>query len=157
MKNLVNISDFAVSRGVDRDTVTAYIRNHPEIQACTTRNGKNLAIDLDSTGYALLEKQYPLPQLIQVVQDEELKERVHELQERLLQSQQTIITLQSKLNENQFLLAEKEAVQLLLEDRTEQLQHERSQVEAYRQEVRELQEKLTAEKSKSWWDKLRGR
>lgn len=59
---LVSIKDFSEERNVDNDTVNAYLRNHPEIKQHTKRVRKNIVIDTESEAYALLERQYPLPQ-----------------------------------------------------------------------------------------------
>lgn len=133
MGTLVTITDFAISRGEDRDTVNAFIRKHPEIKQHVSKQGKNTVIDMDSEGYRLLEKQYPLPQMVQVIQDEELQARVVELQEQLLKSQQLIITLQNKVAESQGVIAEKEAVQFLLEDREAQLAQIKEECDAERE------------------------
>jgi hypothetical protein len=61
---LVSIIDFAASRNIDKDTVNTYIRRHPEIKAAVRKDGKNVVIDTETAAYALLDKQYPLPQMI---------------------------------------------------------------------------------------------
>lgn len=86
---LVSIKDFSEERNVDNDTVNAYLRNHPEIKQHTKRVRKNIVIDTESEAYALLERQYPLPQMVQVVEDTESREK-------LIQAQELIIQLQKK-------------------------------------------------------------
>lgn len=140
---LVSIKDFSEERNVDNDTVNAYLRNHPEIKQHTKRVRKNIVIDTESEAYALLEKQYPLPQMIQVVEDTESREK-------LLQAQELIIQLQKKINEQSQLIAQAEATKMLLEDKQVQLE----KMEA---EKADLQKQLDAERSKTWWQKLRGK
>ena len=105
---LVSIKDFSEERNVDNDTVNAYLRNHPEIKQHTKRVRKNIVIDTESEAYALLERQYPLPQMVQVVEDTESREK-------LIQAQELIIQLQKKINEQSQLIAQAEATKMLLE------------------------------------------
>ncbi len=140
---LISIKDFSEERNIDNDTVSAYLRNHPEIKQHTKRVRKNIVIDTESEAYALLEKQYPLPQMVQVVEDTESREK-------LIQAQELIIQLQKKINEQSQLIAQAEATKMLLEDKQVQLE----KMEA---EKADLQKQLDAEKSKTWWQKLRGK
>lgn len=140
---LVSIKDFSEERNVDNDTVNAYLRNHPEIKQHTKRVRKNIVIDTESEAYALLEKQYPLPKMIQIVEDTESREK-------LLQAQELIIQLQKKINEQSQLIAQAEATKMLLEDKQVQLE----KMEA---EKADLQKQLDSERSKTWWQKLRGK
>lgn len=91
----------------------------------------------------MLERQYPLPQMVQVVEDTESREK-------LIQAQELIIQLQKKINEQSQLIAQAEATKMLLEDKQVQL----DKMEA---EKADLQKQLDAEKSKTWWQKLRGK
>ena len=165
---LVTITDFAESRGTDRDTVNAFIRKHPEIKEHTHREGKNVVIDTDTEAFSLLDKQYPLPQMVQVIEDTESRQK-------LIKAQEMIIQLQSKLNEQSQLIAQAEATRMLLEDKQKQLdkaQNEvlearsealeaRNEVEAIKdraeEEKAELRQMLEAERAKTWWQKLRGK
>lgn len=116
---LVTITDFATERNVDRDTVNAFIRNHPEIQKFVSRQGKNTVIDTTSEGYEALDKKYPLPQMVQVIEDTESRAK-------LIKAQELIIQLQEKLTEQQGMIAKVEAQQLLL-DKTEKENSEMKQ------------------------------
>lgn len=165
---LVTITDFASARNEDRDTVNAYIRKHPEIQKDVSREGKNTVIDTLSEGYALLEKQYPLPQMVEVIEDTESRRK-------LIAAQELIIQLQNKINEQTLALAKGEAAQLLLEDKEAELDRMDHMLEkaekraekaeerieqqrtAAEKEIAELKAQLEVERNKSWWDKLRGK
>lgn len=162
---LVTITDFADSRNTDRDTVNAFIRNHPEIKEYTKRQGKNVVIDTDTEAYSLLDKQYPLPQMVQVLEDTESRQK-------LIKAQELIIQLQTKLNEQNQLIAQAEATKVLLEDK--QIQLEKAQQEADKahneaiearkeakamidrveEENADLRQQLDAERSKTWLQKL---
>lgn len=161
---LVTITDFASARNEDRDTVNAYIRKHPEIQKDVSRQGKNTVIDTLSEGYALLEKQYPLPQMVQIIEDTESREK-------LIKAQELIIQLQNKIAEQSLSIAKAEATQMLLEDKTKELERMENMLEkaetraekaeeqktAANDEIAALRKELEAERNKSWWAKLRGK
>lgn len=57
----MNLSQFAQSRGLKQQTVSAYVQRHPEIfNGHISRNGKNKI--LDGEAISRLEEKYPLPQ-----------------------------------------------------------------------------------------------
>lgn len=158
---LVTITDFAESRNTDRDTVNAFIRNHPEIKAQTRREGKNVVIDTASEAFSLLDKQYPLPQMVQVIEDTESRQK-------LIKAQEMIIQLQAKLNEQSQRIAEADAIKVLLEDKQTQLEKAQNEALEARKEARatadkaeaekaELRQIIEAERAKTWWQKLRGK
>lgn len=154
---LVSIIDFAASRNIDKDTVNTYIRRHPEIKAAVRKDGKNVVIDTETVAYALLDKQYPLPQMIQVVEDKESRAK-------LIKAQEMIIQLQTRLNEQSQRIAEAEAIKILLDDKQMQLNKTQDEVLAARNEVKaandrveELRQQLAEERAKTWWQKLRGK
>lgn len=158
---LVTITEFADSRNTDRDTVNAFIRNHPEIKAQTRREGKNVVIDTASEAFSLLDKQYPLPQMVQVIEDTESRQK-------LIKAQEMIIQLQAKLNEQSQRIAEADAIKVLLEDKQTQLEKAQNEALEARKEARatadkaeaekaELRQIIEAERAKTWWQKLRGK
>lgn len=175
---LVTITDFANARNEDRDTVNAYIRKHPEIQKDVSRQGKNTVIDTLSEGYALLEKQYPLPQMVQIIEDTESREKLIKAQELIIQMQGKMAELQDKVSEQSMIIATAEATKMLLEDKTKELERIENMLEkaearvekaetraemaeeqktAADDEIAALRKELEVERNKSWWDKLRGR
>lgn len=128
----ITISDFALERDVDRDTVTAYIRNHPEIKKDVSRQGKNAVIDTDSEGYSILDKQYAL-KVVQMVEDKESKLK-------LLKAQEMIIQLQNKLNDASEKIAKAESMQMLLEDKERQLNKAEEQLSNFTDQITEVKE-----------------
>ncbi len=162
---VTTITDFARERNVEPDTVTTYIRRHPEIQKFIITKGKKSAIDTLSDGYQMLEEQYPYPKPIQVVEDTES-------QKKLIKAQELIIQLQERLQEATTQIADAKAMQLLLEDREKQLaendakwrEHTTHLEEAIKNhmsnendlndEIKRLHEALETEKSKTWLQKL---
>lgn len=175
---IVNITDFAESRNIDRDTVNAYIRKHPEIQQYVSKEGKHTVIDTESEGYKLLEKQYPLPQLVQIVEDKEARDEVLRLNKELENAHKVIIRLTEEKNINIELLAKAEANQLLLVEKSETLskteeklekaeakldkkdeliEQMRAELEQARKDVVDAQNVAAEEKAKTWWQKLWGK
>ena len=86
----VKIKDFATTRNVDRDTVNAFIRKHPEIRKDVKRVGKNTIIDDNTEGYELLNEKYPLPQLIQVIEDTESIKKLAAANEKIAKLQEVV-------------------------------------------------------------------
>lgn len=138
---LVSITDFSKTRNIDRDTVNAFIRNHSEIKKETKKQGKNIVIDTESPAFEILNKQYPLPQLVQVIEDIESKNK-------LIQAQEMIIQLQKQLNDQNKMIIQAEINQALLEDKN-------IMIDNLKIENEELKQKLEIERSKTWWQKLR--
>lgn len=140
---LISVADFAEERKQDRDTVNAYIRNHPEIQKETVKRGKSRYLDTESAAFKALERKYPLEKPVEVIEDTEARRQ-------LIDAQQMIIKLQQRLVEAAPKIALAEQNQRLLDNMRVQNQELHEQLEAARQQLAE-------EQAKTWWDKLRGR
>lgn len=132
---LVTITDFAESRGTDRDTVNAFIRKHPEIKEHTQREGKNVVIDTETEAFSLLDKQYPLPKMVQVIEDTESRKK-------LIEAQETIIKLQAVISEYKGIEARLEASQSVLEVRQALLDDKEKQLESLKEQNHALQNEL---------------
>lgn len=130
---LITVSDFSLERNVDRDTVTAYIRNHPEIQKYILKQGKHSVIDTESEAYDLLNKQYPIPKLVQILEDTESRQK-------LIKAQEMIIQLQNKLNDASEKIAKAESMQMLLEDKERQLNKAEEQLSNFTDQITEVKE-----------------
>lgn len=157
----ISISEFSAERNIDRDTVNAWIRKHDNINRACIRKGKDKLIDTDSEEYKILEKQYPLPAPIEVIEDTESRRKLIQAQELIVQLQSKMLELQEEAKKNAIATAQAETQQILLEDRAQQIEHLNNQLEADRKEREQLQEdikllqaELFAEKNKSWLDKL---
>lgn len=94
---LISITDFASNRGHDRDTVNAYIRNHPEIQKETVKKGKSRYIDTETKAYQLLDKKYPLPKPVEVIEDTEARRQLVEAQQLIIRLQQQLVEAAPKI------------------------------------------------------------
>lgn len=169
----ITISEFADSRKVDRDTINAWIRKHPEVGDSCKMQGKDKVIDTTCEAYKILEKKYPLPQLVQIVEDTESRTKLIKAQELIIQMQGKMAELQDKVSEQSMIIATAEATKMLLEDKTKELERmdhmlEKAEKRAERaeelteqqraaaeKEIAELKAQLEAERNKTWWDKLR--
>lgn len=94
---LIAITDFASNRGYDRDTVNAYIRNHPEIQKETVKKGKRRYIDTETKAYQLLDKKYPLLKPVEVIEDTEARRQLVEAQQLIIRLQQQLVEAAPKI------------------------------------------------------------
>ena len=78
----MKISDFIDGRGVTYDTVRKYIVNHPEL--FKGHIGRTNTIVLDDVAIEILEKKYPFPDPVQVIQDTEAREKLQALTEKYI-------------------------------------------------------------------------
>lgn len=138
----MKLQEFAESRNVKSGTISAYVNKHKdEFKGHFKRVGKE--IDFDEIALKLLDKKYPTPKPIQVIEDTESREK-------LLETQQLVIDLQNKLIESSMKVALAEHQQALLESREQE-------VSELKDEIKALKEQLELEQRKTWWDKLRHR
>ena len=114
----MNISEFARSRGIEPQTVRHYVNDHEYIKKHTKKVGKT--VELSEEAIELLDKIYPLPRPVQLVNGVDPEEH-KDVQDKLTAAQEFIIKLQNKMMEDQKLLAQAEAQKILLEDRESQL------------------------------------
>lgn len=148
-------SEFIAGRDVDRQAVTRYINRHPEIfEGHTQKVGKE--IDLDDTAIAALNEQYPLAKPVTVIQGVPEEEYI-KLQAELTEAYKRLYTLSERLSEAQEQIAMAKATQLLLEDKEQRIEEQKEELADKDKELAELREQLQAERSKTWWQKLRGK
>lgn len=140
------LKDFAEERGESSNTIFKYIKRHQEISQHTSTEGKNLI--LDDIAVKLLDKKYKLPAPVEIVEDLESRKELLECHKELTQAYKTIAELSKQIADNSALIAQAEAVKILLEERDVQLQRSYAQYD-------EIYKELQAERSKTWWDKLR--
>ena len=141
----MNISEFARSRGEEPQTVRHYINDHPEIKKHTRKNGKS--VELDEEAIELLDKVYPLPRPVQLVNGVDPDEHKAVMDE-LKNAHKTIIGLQSKITDYSMQIAKAEATQLLLEDKEKELQSVKTDLKREGEEKNSLRDKLTKAEGK---------
>lgn len=104
---MLQIQDFIQGRNLNYDTVRKYIKRNEKL--FDGHIGKRNNIILDDYAVDLLEKKYPLPNPVEVIQDTESREQ-------LIKAQQYIINLQRELQNKTIELNDYEVKQRLLED-----------------------------------------
>lgn len=151
----MKVTEFLKGREVERQAVTRYINRHEEIfKGHTEKVGKEL--ELDSVAVAELEKVYPLPKPVTIINGVPHEDYI-KVQNDLIMSQKLVSELQNRLLETQEQIATAKATELLLEDKTQRISDLEAKVEAKKEEIKELQEALATEQSKSWIQKLLGK
>ncbi len=141
----MTISEFARVRGVEPQAVSRYLSRHPEIKDLTTKEGKSVV--LSEKAMELLEKQYPLPSPVQVVQGVPQEEHIA-LLKKLQEKQDAYEALQEKMIGMSAKLAQAEATQLLLESKEKQLKETKGELEDIKIELRsERANRITAEEA----------
>lgn len=174
------LKDFVTSRNVPYQTVNSYIRRNSS-QFSRHKKIKNGKIWLSKNAIEILSNQYPLEADKQSKTERELieaQQTIIKLQALLYESQSKLMVLEGKEDEYRHLenrykdstrllseykekaeILEKEAeysdIQIqLLDDKIESLEVELGVLE---KSLIEKEELLNYEKSKTWWDKLRGK
>ena len=149
----MTITEFAESRQVQPQAISRYIGRHPEkFNGHTEKKGKT--VELDDIAVELLEKKYPLPAPVQIIEDTESRQK-------LIKAQELIIQLQGKLMDAQSQIAEAEATKILLEDKNAQIEKyehteaaNKQTIDELNKKIIDLSEELSKEKTKTWIDKL---
>ena len=144
---LVSITDFAKERNQDRDTINAYLRRYPELDKQTTKDGKNKMLDTESEVYAVLCKKYPLPQMVQIIEDTESRKQLIIAQERIIELQSKITDMQTEMLDMSRIIAQAEATQLLLNDKQQQL-------DAAAEREQDLQNQIQQMRSRTLWQRI---
>ena len=106
----LKIQEFIQGRNVKYGTVIQYIKRHSDVFKNHTGRSKG-KVELDEFAVAELEKIYPFPQPVEVIED-------FEARKALIEAQQKIIDLQEQLNKVLPILAEAKYRESLLESET---------------------------------------
>lgn len=135
----LTVTEFAKEREVDNQLPRKYIDRHPELfESHISKKGRE--VDFDDVAYEILDKKYPLPKPIEIIEDTESRAK-------LIKAQEIIIKLQNTINEQATMIAQAEAQNMLLEDRTEQLHEIKTEKAAVDQELNDVKVKLSDTKS----------
>lgn len=140
----MKISEFVLGRNVEKQAVYRYINRHEELLSKCSKDGKELDMPIEVVEE--LEKQYPLAKPVVIINGLD-PDKERELREQLDYAKSTVIRLQNELTDQLLLNAENETKALLLEDKQKRTE----------EEVERLKAELEQEKSKTWWQKLRGK
>ena len=132
-KTEMTLKEFAEGRGIDYSTLMQWLWRHPELRQQMEKRGKSYILNPESEVYAELDKKYPPPKPIQVIQDDEARQALTEAQKK-------IEALQDRLLQAGEQLRELEGTRLLLEQRNQELE----QLQRREAEAREATEKAEA-------------
>ena len=160
----LKIKEFIAGRNIKYDTVRKYIINNEELFKGHIGRPNNIV--LDEEAISILEKKYPLPEPIQVVEDTEARKKLIEAQQMIIELQQQLVMAAPKIaaaDQNKYLLEKIENEAEELKEKSKSLEKELKEVTREKQEMENefkrekaiLTKQLETEKSKSWWDKLR--
>ncbi len=111
----MTITEFAESRNVEAQAVSRYLVRHPQEKASCRKVGK--VLELSEEALALLTKQYPLPQPVQVIKGVP-HEEYEAVQKQLSKSKDVIIAMKEAIAEKEKLLIQTESNLKLLEDKS---------------------------------------
>ena len=126
----MTLKEFAEGRGVDYNTVMQWLWRRPELRQQMDKDGKSYVLDPASEDYEELDKKYPPPRPVQIVQDEEARQALSDAQKK-------IEILQDRLLQAGEQLRELEGTRLLLEQRNQEYE----QLKQQEAEAREATEK----------------
>lgn len=129
----MTLKEFAEGRGVDYNTVMQWLWRRPELRQQMDKDGKSYVLDPESEAYEELDKKYPPPRPVQIVQDEEARQALSDAQKK-------IEILQDRLLQAGEQLRELEGTRLLLEQRNQEYE----QLKQQEAEAREAAEKAEA-------------
>ena len=127
----MKVTDFLQGREVERQAVTRYINRHEELFAGHIKKvGKEIELDADAV--AVLEKAYPLPAPVEVVEDKESREQLIQTQKLVIQLQQKLVDMQAEQTRYAQIEAQAHATALLLEDKEKLIDELKSREKAKR-------------------------
>lgn len=126
----MTLKEFAASRGVEYNTLMQWLYRRPDLRGKMRKEGKSYIIDPGDGIYEVLDKQYPPPKPIQIVQDDEARQDLAEARKK-------IEMLQDRLLQAGEQLRELEGTRLLLEQRNQEIE----QLQAREAEARGVAEK----------------
>lgn len=142
----LKIKEFIDGHNISYNTVHRYIKRNEDLFNGHIGNGK--VVELDDFAIDLLEKKYPKPTSVQIVEDTETKRQLEE-------AKSVIINLQQQLLEAGPKLARAEATQFYLDNAKADIEMYQSDIEHLKAENEKLRKDLSAEREKTWWQKLR--
>lgn len=144
----LKIKDFIQGRNISYSSVFQYIKRNPDLFKGHT--GKKNNIELDDVAVDLLEQKYPLSKPVEVIEDSELMKKLLNLQEKYIQLVHEHYDAEVKI----MALEHKESLLISTEKKKSELEE---QLKAAQEKIETLENDIQSEKSKTWWDKLRGR
>lgn len=119
----MKIVDFAKQRGADPDTITRYIKRHPELfEGHLSFDGNKMVVD--DIAVKILEEKYPLPAPVEIIKDTRSQELLIQEQQKVAALQEQLMALREQLHVQQLQIAKQEGELLRLEDGSKRTQEE---------------------------------
>ncbi len=142
----MTITEFADSRGVKVQAVNNYIKRHSsEFQGHSKKVGN--ARELDEVAIEILNKKYPLPRPIEIIEDTESQKKLIKALERLDQMRDSMESLRIELYE-----AEKKA--LANENAVLRLEDKEKEVETLTIRLKMAESENERLKNRSLWERI---
>lgn len=142
----MTLKEFAESRGIEYNTLMQWLFRRPELREKMPKEGKNYVVAPGDGVYEVLDKKYPFPRPVQIVQDEEARQELAEARKKLLELQEAMIAITAKA-------AQAEAMQMMIEQKDAELEQTKRRVEEAEQEGRDAESRAKAAEEEA--DRLR--
>lgn len=133
----MTLKEFAESRGIEYNTIMQWLWRRPELRQKLPKEGKSYIIKPGDGIYEILDKQYPFPRPVQIVQDEEARQELAETRKKLLELQEAMIAITAKA-------AQAEAMQLMIEQKDAELERTKQRAEEAEKEGNEAESRAKA-------------
>ena len=133
----MTLKEFAESRGIEYNTLMQWLFRRPELRRKLSKVGKTYIVEPGDEVYEILDEKYPFPRPVQIVQDEEARRELAETRKKLVELQETMIAIASKA-------ARADAMQLMIEQKDEELEQTKRRAEEAEQEGREAESRAKA-------------
>ena len=154
------LREFAEQRGQNPATISQYIRDHAaEFEGHTSMDGKQKV--LDEVAIQLLDKKYPLPKPIQVIEDTESRKQLVEAQKFIIELQKEMMKMEreySKLaleaGKVMYLEADIARRDELLDTTEQELKTEKEHHAETQQQLQNAQQEIERLKNRSFFDFL---
>ena len=154
------LREFAEQRGQNPATISQYIRDHAaEFEGHTSMDGKQKV--LDEVAIQLLDKKYPLPKPIQVIEDTESRKQLVEAQKFIIELQKEMMKMEreySKLaleaGKVMYLEADIARRDELLDTTEQEMKTEKEHHAEPQQQLQNAQQEIERLKNRSFFDFL---
>lgn len=134
------LTEFAEGRNEKPDTIRKYISRHKkEFEGHTELSGTKMEIDV--VAMEILDKVYPLPKPIEIIEDTESRRKLVQAQELIIQMQQQMMDMQEKV-------AIAEATRALLEDKERQLEDVQKEKAELKAEIARKDDLISEERNR---------
>ncbi len=140
--NMIKLKDFAVERGVSVNTITQYIKSHPEIKEHTHYDTANKnTMYLDDKAVSMLSKKYRIS--TQIITDSDMYEQMMKTNGKVVELAELVMQMHQE--RSQMLMLETKNDDLI--KRVEQLEAENAKLRENDEMHRLEAEKLRAEQN----------